>query len=318
MPTAAQLLARLSAQAEQIADAIEKRQAALRSSVSTAERDLFIRLVDDVFAELEFKNGIIVNNTQNLLLLYRLDNAFDAWQTEVINPLMRGFVADLFSIAEMTGAYYTDFAAEKVINDIATSNELLRASLGVDTRGNLIKGGLLADISKLPAVRQEAKMLFLQEVQKTDATLKDLQKTMKDFLRGKSGQPGAVNANFAGRASGYVYDLFNQVAEVKNIQFAENLDLKWFIYTGDIIKDSREFCIKKAGKVFATIEAETEWPKDPDLIGKGSGIPYVPLVQRGRWNCRHRIRYISEEIAMRLDADKVKAVKEKYSEFFNN
>ena len=187
MPTAAQLLARLSAQAEQIADAIEKRQAALRSSVSTAERDLFIRLVDDVFAELEFKNGIIVNNTQNLLLLYRLDNAFDAWQTEVINPLMRGFVADLFSIAEMTGAYYTDFAAEKVINDIATSNELLRASLGVDTRGNLIKGGLLAHISQLPAVRQEAKMLFLQEVQKTDATLKDLQKTMKDFLRGKSG-----------------------------------------------------------------------------------------------------------------------------------
>ena len=56
----------------------------------------------------------------------------------------------------------------------------------------------------------------------------------------------------------------------------------------------------------------------PDLIGKGSGIPYVPLVQRGKWNCRHRIRYISEEIAMRLDADKVKAVKEKYSEFFNN
>ena len=128
MPTAAQLLARLSAQAEQIADAIEKRQAALRSSVSTAERDLFIRLVDDVFAELEFKNGVIVNNTQNLLLLYRLDNAFDAWQSEVVNPLMRGFVADLFSIAEMTGAYYTDFAAEKVINDIATSNELLRAS----------------------------------------------------------------------------------------------------------------------------------------------------------------------------------------------
>ena len=84
MPTAAQLLARLSAQAEQIADAIEKRQAALRSSVSTAERDLFIRMVDDVFAELEFKNGIIVNNTQNLLLLYRLDNAFDAWQTEDI------------------------------------------------------------------------------------------------------------------------------------------------------------------------------------------------------------------------------------------
>ena len=314
MPTAAQLLARLSAEAEDIAAAIEKRQTSLRSKVSAAERDLFLRLVEDVFMRLELSQGTIVNNTQNLLLLFRIDAVFNAWHTEVMDPLMSGFVADLLSISQLTGAYYGDMAAAKVIEDIATSNTLFRASLGIDEAGRMRKGGILYDISLVPAVRQEAKMLFLQAVQKTDATLKDLQTTVKDFIRGKAGQPGAINANFSGRASGYAYDLFNRVAEVKNEQFRENLNLQWFIYVGDIIKDSRAFCVKKAGKVFAVPEADNEWPKDKDLIGRGTGIPYTPRIDRGRWNCRHRIRYISEEMALQLDPDKVAAMKAKYSE----
>ena len=309
--SAAHLLDRLSKEAEGIADAIERRQSALSGGVSRAERDLFMRLIDEVFADLDFSNGAITNSVGNYLLLYRIDDVFDAWQTEVMNPLMRGFVQDLLSIAEMTGAYYKDYAAEKIINDIATSNELLRAALGIDARGGMIKGGLLSDISKVPAVRQQAKMLFLQELQ-SGGTLKQLNETVKDFIRGKAGQPGAINTNFNSKASGYAYDLFNKVAEIKNEQFRENLDLQYFIYVGGVVKDSRTFCIKKAGKVFAVIEADTEWPDDTDLPGKNSGIPYTPRIDRGRWNCRHRIRYISEALAMQLDPKKVEQIRQSY------
>lgn len=309
--SAAQLLARLSKDAQEIADAIERRQSSLSSSVSRAERDLFLRLIDEVFSDLEFSNGAIVNSIPNYLLLYRIDEVFDAWQTEVMNPLMRGFVQDLLAIADMTGMYYKDFAAEKVINDIATSNELLRAALGIDARGNMIKGGMISDISKITSVRQQAKMLFLQEIQ-SGGTLKQLNQTIKDFVRGKSGQSGAINTNFNSRASGYAYDLFNKVAEIKNEQFRENLGLNWFIYVGVPVKDSRHFCLKKKGKVFAVIEADTEWPDDPDLPGKNSGIPYTPRIDRGRWNCTDRIRYISEDLALRLDPKKVEQIRQSY------
>ena len=309
--SAAQLLARLSKDAQEIADAIERRQSSLSSSVSRAERDLFLRLIDEVFSDLEFSNGAIVNSIPNYLLLYRIDEVFDAWQTEVMNPLMRGFVQDLIAIADMTGMYYKDFAAEKIVNDIATSNELLRASLGIDARGNMIKGGMISDISKIPSVRQQAKMLFLQELQ-SGGTLKQLNATVKDFIHGHAKQPGAINANFNSKASGYAYDLFNKVAEIKNEQFRENLDLQYFIYVGGIIHDSRPFCIKKAGKVFAVIEADTEWPGDPDLPGKTSGIPYTPRIDRGRWNCRHRIRYITEELAFKIDPKKVEQIRQSY------
>jgi len=305
------LLTDLSKQAEQIQAAIDSRRESLGRDVSKAERELFLRLLDDIFSQLDFENGAIANNTGNYLLLTRLDNAFKSWQNEVMNPVMSNFVKDLFAIAEMTGIYYQDYAAEKIINDIAASNELLRAALGIDSKGNLIKGSILYDISGVPTVKQEAKALFLQSVT-SNQTFKELTKTFKDFIRGKEGNKGAINTYFNSRASGFAYDLFNKVAEVKNEQFRENLGLQYFIYVGDVIKDSRTFCIKKAGKVFAVIEADTEWPTDPDLIGKGSGIPYTPRIDRGRWNCRHRIRYISEELAKKLDPKKVAQIEQSY------
>jgi hypothetical protein len=97
----------------------------------------------------------------------------------------------------------------------------------------------------------------------------------------------------------YSYDTFNQVHEVKNRQFADALDLQWFIYAGSVIPNTRAFCRKKAGKVFNIREAQT-WRNDPDLIGKGRPEPYDPLIDRGRWNCRHFIKYISAEMAAKL------------------
>lgn len=305
------LISDLSKQAEEIQKAIEARQTSLSRQVSNAERELFLRLLDDIFSQLEFEQGAIAYNPSNLLLLSRLDTAFKNWQTEVMNPVMNEFAKDLFSIAEMTGIYYQDYAAEKIINDIATSNELIRAALGIDSKGNLIKGSILADISSVPTVKQEAKALFLQSVT-SNQTLKELTKTFKDFIKGKEGEKGAIHTYFNSRASGYAYDLFNKVAEIKNEQFRENLNLQWFIYVGDVIKDSRAFCVKKAGKVFAVVEADQEWPDDKDLIAKNSGIPYTPRIDRGRMNCRHRIRYISEELATKLDPKKVDQIKQYY------
>lgn len=85
-----------------------------------------------------------------------------------------------------------------------------------------------------------------------------------------------------------------------------------YLYVGDVIKDSRTFCRKKAGRIFAIQEADAEWPNDRDLIGRGSAIPYTPRIDRGRWNCRHRIRYITEEMAEKIDPAKVARIKQKY------
>lgn len=100
----------------------------------------------------------------------------------------------------------------------------------------------------------------------------------------------------------YAYDTFNQVREIKNQEFAEGLNLKWFLYQGSLIETSRRFCEKRAGKVFSTEETKT-WKNDPDLVEQKTKDTYNPLIERGRYNCRHWIDYISQETADYLKAN---------------
>lgn len=243
----------------------------------------------------------------NLLLLLRIDAVFDKWLAEFQGGAVRDFAAQLLSIAEMTGEMYKDMGAEALLREISDDNNLLRAAIGIQPNGTVTPGSILYDISTVGQVRQDVKNVVLQAI-KQQQTLRQFSTTLRDYVVSTPDATGRLKTYWRT----YAYDLFNQSAEIKNEQFRRGLDLQWFIYVGDVIKDSREFCAKKAGKVFAVIEADTEWPKDRDLIGKGSGVPYVPRIDRGRWNCRHRIRYISEEMAVILDPDKVKRIKEKY------
>jgi hypothetical protein len=94
--------------------------------------------------------------------------------------------------------------------------------------------------------------------------------------------------------------------------YAQKLGLDTFIYAGGLIETSRPFCKKHNDKVFTVEEAEKQWPKDSALprtkVERESGtlVGYNPTVDMGRWNCRHRIRYIPRTLAEQLRPDLVK------------
>lgn len=308
MPTEAQkLLAKLEKKANAITDAIEKQQATLDRKLLQAEKDLFSSLQAELFGQLVFDNGKITFTRENLLLLLRVDAVFNTWIREFQTGVVRDFAAQLLSVSALTGEMYKDMGAEALVNSIAADDDILRQAIGIDASGRVVSGTILYDVSTVAQVRQDVKNVVLQGM-KQGQTLRQFSTSLRNYVVGTPDADGRLKRYWRT----YAYDLFNQSAEIKNEQFRRGLDLQWFIYVGDVIKDSRAFCAKKAGKVFAVIEADREWPNDPDLIGKSSGVPYVPRIDRGRWNCRHRIRYISEEMAVTLDAEKVKGIKGKY------
>lgn len=308
MPTESErLLARLSRQADAISDEIERRQAGLDRDLARMEKELFAALQTELFGQLQFENGKLITSRQNLLLLLRVDAVFQRWVREFQTGVVRDFALQLLSVAAMTGQMYSDMGAEALVNEIAQDNTVLRAAIGIDDAGRVVPGSILYDVSTVGQVRQDVKNVILQAIRQGQ-TLREFSTALRDYVVSSQSANGRLKSYWRT----YAYDLFNQAAEVKNEQFRQGLDLRWFIYVGDVIKDSRAFCVKKAGKIFAVVEADTEWPKDPDLIGKGSGVPYVPRIDRGRWNCRHRIRYIAEETARVLDSAKVDRIKEKY------
>jgi len=63
---------------------------------------------------------------------------------------------------------------------------------------------------------------------------------------------------------------------------ADELGLTSYIYYGSIIRDSRDFCVEHANKIFTEEEARLIWQKD--WQGKSGSDPFL---DRGGYNCRH-------------------------------
>ena len=305
--TAREQLKRLEAKADAITEAIDRRTLALDRDVTRMERELFNLMRDELFASLQFVNGRLADTPENMLIVARIDAIFDRWQSLFQTRVLRDFVGSLLAVAALTGEMYRGMSAEGLFEEIARDTSKIYAAIGIDQNGTVLPGGVLWDVSRTPQVRQDVKNVVLQAIRQGQ-TLGAFQAALRGYVVSTPEATGRLKRYWRT----YAYDLFNQVTEVKNEQFRRGLGLQWFIYVGDVIKDSRQFCRAKAGKVFAVAEADAEWPRDPNLLGKKSGIPYVPRIDRGRWNCRHRIRYITEETARQLDPEKVERINERY------
>jgi hypothetical protein len=64
---------------------------------------------------------------------------------------------------------------------------------------------------------------------------------------------------------------------------ADELGLTSYLYYGSIIKDSRDFCRKHAGKVYTEEQIRQIWASDTGQ-GRDQGSPFIV---RGGYNCRH-------------------------------
>lgn len=72
----------------------------------------------------------------------------------------------------------------------------------------------------------------------------------------------------------------------------KEVGLKHAVYSGGLIKESRQFCITRNGLAF-TEEEIMSWI-DEDFPEKWDG--YNPITDLGCYNCRHRLDWITEEM----------------------
>ena len=67
---------------------------------------------------------------------------------------------------------------------------------------------------------------------------------------------------------------------------ADEAGLNHYLYYGDIIGDSRDFCINNRGKIFSEEEARDKWSSE-SWKGKSTTDPFT---SRGGYNCRHHLQ----------------------------
>lgn len=117
------------------------------------------------------------------------------------------------------------------------------------------------------------------------------------------------------------YNVYQHYEAVYNLTFATGIRMTYFIYQGGIDNDSRDFCVAHSNKVWSIEESEQwkEWtpyygiknnqfPEDYEIKQKDIyAVPdyldyegYNPLIDRGGYNCRHQLSFITENLALKL------------------
>ena len=272
-------------------DYIDSKLAGLEKDVQALQRQLLELIMGDYVGKFDTEDGVIVANEKNIRLATEMEGVMNKYNSLFQKNVLKGFGQDMLKITGFTTSYFKgmDYSAKKLAS-IKKGMGFISQRIGITQKGNIIKGSYLDSLSQNPEVRRELKDFVLNQVAGQNnygAFLKGL----KERIVGNKETEGILQRYYRQ----YAYDSFNQVDATINKHFADDLGMEYFVYFGSLVRDSREFCKKRAGKVFS-VEETKDWKNDPTLPGK-SKEGYNPLIDRGRWNCRHQIQFVPKEYA---------------------
>lgn len=290
-----QLLAYLSEWGSRFDSRLSELIESLEKRVQGLQRALW-REILEAFGELFGTDGKrLARGTKNVSAsLAKLERLLDRFEGVRIAEELRLFAAELIEVGGLTVEYYEATDGRAKARAIEKSLNLLRAVIGIDGAGALIAGGYLDRLGKTEAARELLRSYVVNSIV-SGRSLFDFRNGFRELIVGNPDTEGALQRYWRQ----YAYDTYNKAHEVVNVSMADELNMSHFIYQGSIIPTSRQFCRKRAGKVFTRAQADT-WKNDPDLIDPKTKDTYNPLIERGRYNCRHWINWISEDLAAEL------------------
>jgi hypothetical protein len=283
---------------EQLNKLIAKKEAYIDNNLKGLDKNirelqiiLFDILFEEIVADLKTEQGAIVTNTKNYTIANKVDRVFDKFSKTFQKPMMEGLGKQMLGLTVFTKEYFqkTGFE-EKVINNIADKLGFLDEMIGIKDN-KLVSGGFLDNLVKSPEAKREIKDFVTNSIN-NNTGLKDFQKGFKRLVTGAKD----VDGRLLRYHKQFTYDTFNQVDEVQNSFFAEQLGLKYFIYSGTKIATTRRFCCQRFGLLFTKAQGKS-WEK---LNFQGKTNPYRWDINRGGYNCRHSISWLSEENAQNM------------------
>ena len=276
---------------------IDSKLKSLEGDVKTMQRRLLEMIMGDYVGRFQVKDGLIVVNEYNMRLARELEEIMDKFNLKFQKSVLKEFATGMLKVTDFSVDYYKGMGfAESKLNSIAEGLGYISERIGISDSGRILKGSYLDSLSKNAEVRKEIKNYVINSVA-GQKNYSEYLKGMKELIVGNDLVEGTLQRYY----EQFAYDTYHQVSRAMEKHFADSLGLKHFIYMGSLKDTSRAFCIKKAGKVFS-IEETKDWKDDPDLIGK-SKEGYNPLIDMGRWRCRHEPRYISQELACEMRED---------------
>ena len=200
--------------------------------------------------------------------------------------------ADLVTIQQLKKIAFTQFQnlATEFTNTLA--QEVFQSTLVGKPFAEVvqtIRDKINGIYQEADTVKQQQLVDFIQKQKIAGKTNTEDFKTAVDELKQTYGST-VTGANLAVYSSQIVQDALmgfdGQFAKFR----ADELGLTSYVYYGSIIRDSRDFCVENADRVFTEDEARELWQQE--WQGKSGSDPFL---DRGGYNCRHHWQPVSED-----------------------
>lgn len=261
-------------------------------------QDQTFKKVQSLLKDLDLLRGNVKASAKNLRKINRIKRDIE---NLVLSPRYKkniGILGDAFNkTTELQSSYFNTLKSDFTTPDFI--NTLRDASIQ-NTKVALTQSGIRANVV------DKAGDLIQQSISE-GASFSDMIDVMRNFLTETPTGAGALKRY----TSQIVTDSLNTYAAEYNRFVSDNLDLKWFIYSGSLIKTSRSFCISLIKKKwvhkseFGKVAHGNFIPRPRDLKGLKPGTNAKTLqIKRGGYACRHLLTPIAEEFVPKKIRDK--------------
>jgi hypothetical protein len=283
---------------------LDARQRARIKQLRGLDKALFDELVRRIVEVIGTEDGVVKSGKGSASINRMIDLAFSVVERSQLSEFKRSSLGDLSALMKH-GQDYFEAGTSKRLNEVtARVNRTMRRRLGLDPdTGKPVQGGQFDRFFDNEPMRTEVKQVVSRGITAKIPMAKML-KQLEVTVTGTPESPGI----FSKSLQNLVLDVYQQTDRAVSKEYGTRLKLDTFIYAGGLIETSREFCKRRNNQVFTEDEA-ANWANDSTLPRtkkeRDSGVitGYDPVIDLGRWNCRHRTRYISRELAKELRPD---------------
>ena len=245
------------------------------------EKLIFNEVMNYLSDRLFVREQRITFDAQNYGVISSIDSLLSRFSSAIQN-IGKYIIKGIGSVMGLTTDQLSKIDVRAIKTGATVTDELLRHSATVINK-NLTLEPLFLDIKQQAiSLMADPKGIDLVELRRA--------------LRSK-----VVDNRLAQRYfSRWTHDLYSQMQRVGANRIRLDLGLKYAVYQGGLIKTSRDFCEERNGKCFSDDEI-MKW-ESLNWEGK-SETGYNALIDCGGYNCRHRLDWVSDQMARRLRPD---------------
>lgn len=234
-----------------------------------------LSMVRDFIYDLETEDRVIVLQRRKLA---EFQARFESFTNNRTAPVLKHLGRKIRDALVLSVENFKEDGAE--IDDVAYIEQALGIHNGKIYRQRNGKMTVLFSLGAMSVIENDILILinssFTGMVTRTDlwgAAERSINRKFYDF--------------FEVYAMGAIFQAYNAA----QLSFARKYKYEKFIYAGDIIEESREFCVQRAGNEFWRKDGES-W-NEQEWRGKIPGVDF--FIQVGGYNCLHHIEWIKEE-----------------------